>query len=161
MYKAMKEAIKQRHDYYLMINDDVMFYDDAVDTMVSTYIRIGCLCGITGTTYSNKTRACTYGGMMLDSEQIISSGICDLANWNCFMVNQKVIDSIGIISNKYSHGRGYFDYSLRMKRNDIPIYITPKYVGECESHIMKWQDKGLSRKERLNSFFSPKGMHLQ
>lgn len=55
---------------------------------------------------------------------------------------------------------GDYDYDFRMKKNNIPIYVAVKYVGECEmnSNEGTYMDHTLGRKERLKKMFSPKGM---
>jgi len=87
---------------------------------------------------------------------------CDLSNWNCFFVPQKIIESVGIIDGKYQHGYGDYDYSLRMKRKGIKQYITQQIVGYCESNpkANTYFDAKTPRGVRIKKMFGKKCMPL-
>lgn len=167
MYEAMSEAVKSYHDYYLMINDDVDFYSDAIETMLLAHRRVEGNCGITGATKSHNSEITTYGGRLFRSREFISPNgtlqHCDLANWNCFLVDEKIISDIGIIDSNYDHSYGDYDYSMRMQRRGYDIFVADKYIGECERNSIKgtFKDKTLSKKRRMQLFFSPKGMSIK
>lgn len=167
MYIAMTEAIKTNHDFYLMINDDVNFYSDAIETMLESYYDANESCGITGATRSTSTNKTTYGGKELCKKNFITPNgmlqLCDLANWNCFLIDEKIIKDVGLIDPYYDHSYGDYDYSLMMKRKGYHIYVAKKNIGECDRNNLNgtFKDRSLPKRKRLNLFFSPKGMSFR
>lgn len=162
MYYALKEAVKSNYDFYLMVNDDVKFYPNAVEIMLDNYSKMGGKCGIVGSTQFEG--GFTYGGRDNKYNPIYPGDNiqkCYYANWNCFLIDRYVIDRIGLINPKYKHGSGDYDYSCRMNHNNMPQYVADRYVGECENdHYWGYFDKSLSIIKRLNILFSPKGWPL-
>lgn len=163
MYCLMKNAVEKQYDFYLMINDDVEFYDDAIEIMFNSYNFAKQTCGIVGATQSAVSGKITYGGRNKQEHLLIPNGNiqrCIWANWNCFLIDNKTLNKVGIIDGKYKHSWGDFDYSHRMYKLGIPIYEASHYIGVCESNSndKTYKDKRLSRKERLKKLFSPKGM---
>lgn len=164
MYRLMKQAADLKYDYYMMINDDVAFYPDAVSTMFESYHQANRSCGIVGATRSSVTGQMTYGGRIGNNGPLLVPNgkieKCVWADWNCFLIGREVVESIGIIDGKYQHAWGDYDYDFRMNKNKIPIYVAIKVVGECEmnSDAGTYMDHTLGRKERLKKLLSPKGM---
>lgn len=178
MYRAMSMAVKEYHDFYLMVNDDVDFYIDAIDTLLDTYKKVGGNCGIVGMTISKLSGNITYGGrkaipfkignrtfgvrtnVLITPEDNTEIRKCDFANWNCFLIDAGVIDKVGLISNKYAHSLGDFDYSYRMKQAGFNIFIAPKPIGFCERNEMKntYYDGKCPRKKRIEQLLGPKGL---
>ena len=164
MYVLMKVASEREYDFYWMVNDDVSFYQDALYTMFHSYQKAGGICGIVGTTRSSITGMATYGGRdelrgaLLEPDSNLKG--CRWANWNCFLIDAEMLAKTGIIDGKYTHPRGKYDYSFRMVRKGIPIYIAEDYVGECDTNSIKgsFQDATLKRSERLIKLISPKGI---
>ncbi|MFI3214709.1 MAG: hypothetical protein R3Y24_15445 [Eubacteriales bacterium] len=164
MYLAMQEAIKNKHDFYLMINDDVVFFDRALEIMLSSYESVKGVCGVVGST-CGRDNTITYGGrneksVLLNPSKKLKK--CILANWNCFLVSNEVISRVGIIDNYYVHGLGDFDYSLRMQAKKIPIYIASDYVGYCEGNTRKgtYHDKEVKRGTRVKLMFNRKNLPI-
>lgn len=164
MEVVMQLAVDDGCDYYLMVNDDVSFFDNAVATIFSAYSKAGGMCGIVGSTISREQNSITYGGRIeQNAAEPIKPGKdlenCFYCNWNCFFVDYEVIKKIGIIDGKYKHGFGDYDYSSRMKNAKIPMYIACAYVGFCEKNGIKgtYRDVSLPRRERLKKLLSPKG----
>ena len=164
MYILMKVTSERNYDFYLMINDDVSFYKNALYTMFHSYEKAGGGCGIVGTTRNSLTGIATYGGRNELRGALLEPDVnlkkCQWTNWNCFLVDAEIVSKIGIIDGKYKHSWGDYDYSFRMVKNGIPIYIAEDYVGECELNSVKgsFQDATLKRSERLRKLISPKGM---
>lgn len=160
MYCAMKRASEDSADLYLLINDDVEFFPDAMKTMLLSYHAAKEPCGIVGSTKSGLSGKITYGGRTLRDQQLILPNgelqPCDLTNWNCFLIDDYVIKKIGLIDNYYEHGLGDFDYSLRMKKAGIPVYVAFDYIGVCENNTKAgtYHDKTVPRKKRFKSMVS-------
>lgn len=163
MYALMKLAVLENYDFYLMINDDVEFYENAVEVMFRSHERAQGSCGIAGTMKSHVSGEATYGGRDEKEKLVIPNGSlqpCCLANWNCFLVDRHVIEKVGIIDGKYKHSWGDFDFSFRMVQNHIPLYVAEEYVGECEANSGEgsYKDPAVSRRRRLKKLLSPKGL---
>jgi GT2 family glycosyltransferase len=173
MFQGMKSAILGDYDFYLMVNDDVDFYDNMLEIMINSYMIANRSCGIVGSTKSSESEILTYGGSILKYKWNINKKNllqpngniqkCDFANWNCFLIDRSVIKSVGLIDKKYDHGVGDFDYSCMMKKNGIPIYVATDYIGTCErnSPINTYSDNQLSRRKRISLLLSHKGLPLK
>ena len=132
MYIAMKKAVEDGYDLYLMVNDDVDFADDALKQMLVSYREAGESCAVVGAVQATQSDRCTYGGRDENGKLVEPNGEiteCDRANWNCFLVDSTVITKVGIIDGKYQHAWGDFDYSFRLKNAGIKI---SKWVNETE-----------------------------
>lgn len=155
MHYAMNMATQQHHDFYLMINDDVDFNENAIEIMLTTYKRAGKSCGVVGSTVSNVTGEITYGGRVsipfkmggkefgVKSTALINNigtenlQKCHFTNWNCFLIDSQVIKKVGLISNSYAHSLGDYDYSFRMRKAGFDIFIAPERIGYCERNEKK------------------------
>lgn len=164
MYVAMKAAKEDSPEYYLMLNDDVIFNIDAIDIMFESYHLADIHpCGVVGTTVSILNNEFTYGGRNHDTGEIIQPShklnTCKVANWNCFLIDAETVNKVGIIDGKYEHGGGDFDYSYRMNKKGIPIYVAYESIGQCETNNISrlFQSTEFSRINRLKFYFSRKG----
>lgn len=163
MHLVMKKASFDSYDYYLMVNDDVDFRDDALETMLRNYREAGARCGIVGATKATGTEKYTYGGRDKDERLVLpeeSNRECVWANWNCFLIDKEIVQKVGIIDGKYQHAWGDFDYSYRMQKAGYKIYVADKCVGRCDLNSLhgSFRDKTVKRTVRLRKLFSPKGM---
>ena len=164
MQRAMEAAQKKDFDMYLMINDDVDFFDDAIDIMLESYDRAHMHCGIVGATLDENKQITTYSGKRINHSDFISPDgdiqECDLANWNCFLIDREVINKVGLIDDVYEHAHGDYDYSLMMKRKNYPIFVSIDYVGICARNSKKntYMDHTLSRTRRIMLLNSKRGM---
>lgn len=167
MYYAMQKAVEDEANYYIVFNDDVVFFHDSMDLMINSYLAAGEQCGIVGSTKSHILGDITYGGRKLyNQELILPNGQlqkCDLANWNCFLFDHYTVKKVGLIDKYYEHGLGDFDYSLKMKTAGIPLYVAPDYIGICESNDKKgtYHDKRIPRIKRFKSMISKKNMPIR
>ena len=165
MYILMRQVKTLGYDYYLMVNDDVKFFKNALQIMYETYTKANVHAGIVGACKSAVTGEQTYGGR--DSQGIlvlpnIQLQKCIWANWNCFLVDNYIINKVGIIDGKFQHAFGDFEYSNRMNKYGFEIFSSVDYVGECEVNSKEgtYVDKNVPRMIRLRKLFSPKGMPL-
>ncbi len=163
MYTVMKRAVEDLCDFYLMVNDDVDFFVNALDIMLSSYQKAGGNCGIVGATKAATGDKYTYGGRDEKQNKIEPSERmeqCYWANWNCFLVDKKVVEKVGLIDGKYQHAWGDYDYSFRMRKAGLRMYMATDYVGRCDVNSVKgsYKDASLARIVRLRKMFSPKGV---
>lgn len=166
MYVTMKAAAEGDYDYYLMINDDVEFYDEFIANMIAAYEMSGNNCGIVGSTKGDNGLI-SYGGKKFKGKEFISPDCglkkCDLANWNCFLIDRVVMKNVGLLDPKYQHGYGDYDYCMKMHRKGFDIYIAPGFVGSCNRNPITgtFQDSSLRRYDRFKDMNSPKGMPMR
>lgn len=174
MARAMSAAVEKGYDLYLMINDDVCFYYTMWETMMAARSK-EILVGVTGCTQSRINGNLTYSGAKFyhdNGKRYVGNKIspiidkkqeCDVANWNCFLIDKEVVRVVGLIDATYEHSFGDFDYSLRMRKAGIPIYLTDRYIGNCESNTQKntYLDRELSRKIRVKKLLSPNGLPVK
>lgn len=163
MYNLMKQVRTLSYDFYLMINDDVIFFENALQTMYDTYKLADAHVGIVGACKSAVTGEQTYGGRSKQWDLImpdINLQDCFWANWNCFLIDDYVVDSVGIVDGKFQHAFGDFEYSNRMNKYGFKIFSSIDYVGTCENNSNKGTcaDKEVPRVLRLKNLFSPKGI---
>lgn len=145
MNYAFKEAIKNKYDFYLWVNDDVVFFEGFLEKMIEiVYEMENLTCIITGYTVDPNGAEVTYGGhrikkgiipldihMILPTENIEK---CDTMHGNCVLIHKSVVEKIGINDSFYTHGFGDIDYGLCASRQGIPIYLTNFPVGVCKSN---------------------------
>ena len=172
MYKAMQEAVKQKYDYYLMVNDDVEFKENMWSTMFAPFEEGKKAIAVVGymTTKENPKQV-TYGGrnmrksltnycigdvVQIDNKKYAS---CDVANWNCFLLDKYVVEKIGLLDPYYAHALGDFDYCLRMRKEGLKILVAKETVGYCTQNSRKntYLDSKLSRKRRIELICRPNG----
>lgn len=163
MARAMTEAEKWNPDYYLMVNDDVDFFDNVFDIMLDSYNDVSDqgLCAVVGSTKDARDGSYTYGGRIWSgpriheySEMVKPNGVCqecNQANWNCFLLPQELYNKIGKIDAAYEHSLADFDYSNRIVRSKYKIYVATEYIGCCSRNSASgtWWDNSLPLIKRL------------
>ena len=170
MISVMEAASKEKFDFFLMINDDVVFYENMLQLMICNHID-RTLYTVVGSV-NNHEGVISYGGRNFDKKPLTYTNIiepngtirkCDVANWNCFLIPFEVILKAGILDPVYEHGFGDYDYCYRLSRYNIPIYIAPDVVGECETNnsTNPLNNKKISRRKKLKIFYSNKGLPVK
>lgn len=145
MHYAFTEAIKSNYDFYLWVNDDVVFYDGFLEKMLKVAYRMENLRSIiTGYTLDKNEVDVSYGGQRirkgivpLDIHMILPTKDiekCDTMHGNCVLIHNSVVEKIGVNDPFYTHGFGDIDYGLTASQNGIPVYLTNFPVGICESN---------------------------
>jgi len=163
-YKKMIKNEK-KFDFILSFNDDVYFYKNFLNNLLSTYyknINKNTSLIVVGSTCDNITKKLNQGGLKKRSfinplsleliKNIRLNKSCDTFNMNCVLINQSVIKKIGFLSKNYRHIWGDWDYGLRnTKFNGLNI-VASKIVGECPTpnnkmYISNTDDKILTTAE--------------
>jgi len=157
MEVAFSESKNIDPDFFLMINDDVVFNDNMLELMFDSYNAAAKeykLVSVVGSFRDSKTNDWSYGGMAWnkrlykDVKSVVYPkapfAICDLANWNCFLLPARLAEVVGGIETIYSHAMADYDYSIRILKNDGKIVVASDYVGTCSRNniIGTWQDVG-------------------
>lgn len=155
-------------DYVLLVNDDVVFYDDVIDKMIAESISrknsviVGTCCDTEGkTTYG----AIKFHGIFsksmyyhLSIEKVEQEA--DTFNCNAVLLPIETVKKVGNFDPVYTHNFADYDYGFMLKKKGFHIYGTPFYVGECsdDTPILSWENRSLSRKKRIQLKESPKGL---
>ncbi len=176
MHIAMKAAVEHGYRYYLMINDDVEFFETMWQTMFKPFAAGKKQIAVAGCTTSRQDKGIlTYGGSAMRKtlfNYYIGPKIeickeqnmeCDVANWNCFLMDAYVQNRIGLIDQTYKHGLGDYDYCLSMRKCGMKIFITTEFIGYCEPNTRKgtYLDGNLSRKARIKKMHAPGGFPMK
>ncbi len=159
-------------DYVMLFNDDVEFYDGAIEGLIKKaeggeveadkMILVGPTCEADGTTLS-------YGGVKRKSnfrpkfwKVKADQGLIevDTFNANCVLIPTPLFLMTGNMDKKYNHSLGDFDYGYMLRKKGGKIYVSDEYVGICpfNSEEGTWNDTKLSRKERFKKKESIKGV---
>ena len=156
-------------DYVLLFNDDVDFYDGAIDGLVernsgsANKIWVGPTCESDGVSLS-------YGGIARTSNwkpkfKIVKADSYDglkvnTFNANCVLIPVGIFVKTGNMDPVYHHSLGDFDYGYMTGRQGAEIYVSDEYVGMCPNNSEKgtWRDATMTRRARFKAKESIKGV---
>jgi GT2 family glycosyltransferase len=169
MRNSWRMALKGAYDAYLLLNDDTTLYPDAITRSLAyskhgfdehAVICIGNTC--------NEDGKITYGGKKLNSSLSVKSRFiysatdfmeCDMGNANIMLIPRFVVKTIGILSDKFTHGIADYDYTLNARKAGIKVISAPGFLGICRhDHGNNWKDSRTKLRERLTFLKSPKGL---
>lgn len=158
------------YDFYLLLNDDVKLFSDAVVRLPEAYAKAPAQDNIIiGSVLNPDQTKITYGGRRLlnkyngDGVLLIPDDAelqeCDLGNANIMLIDKATVDKIGILSDRYIHSFADFDYTLNAKRHGTKVWVAPRYFGSCDyDHGKPWLPSSVSLKKRIEYMHSPKGI---
>jgi len=177
MRNSWGEALKRDYDAYLLLNDDTETFSSLFNELLETHSysieKYGKGGIYIGSTKDKQTQKLSYGGAIFTNKimakyiKVIPNGQtpqeCELGNANIMMVHKDVVSKIGILSKGYVHGLADFDYTLKAGKTDIPIIITPNYLGNCTNdHSDKYQKfSKLSLVKRWKMLHNPIGLDFK
>lgn len=172
MHNSWKKALNKDYDGYLLLNDDTNVYENVFHQLYHTesYCRenFGMNGIYVGSTQDPETRKLTYGGAILtdkfwfkyhklEPNDFVQQ--CHMGNANIMYVSKEVVDKIGTISNKYTHGIADYDYTLKAIKHKIPVLVAPEYCGSCthDHEDIYVQFPKMKLRERIQLMRSPLG----
>jgi len=167
MRNSWSKAVQKDPDYYLLLNDDTLLNKNAIFLLLNNPSASDSICiGSTNDPFTNER---SYGGRKLtakrswkDDAVVFSKTdylLCDVANANIMLVPKLIVDSIGILSDAYTHGLADYDYSLSANKAGFNVYVAPGYLGTCvNDHGKNWKSNKSTLKERIAYLKSPKGL---
>ena len=170
--RAVWTAARQKGDYdfYLLLNDDVHLFDNAISRLLAAYKKSKFPQNILlGTVRDDKKQTITYGGHKLinkakgqveivvpDDTELMEAHI---GNANILMVDKGTVEKIGILSDSFTHGFADFDYTLRAVKNSLKVWVAPGYYGYCiNDHGKSWLPNSAPLKKRIAYLYSPTGL---
>lgn len=172
MYLAYGEALKNKYNFYLWVNNDVEFYSGFLSVLIKDYNKSKnnnqsvIICG--AVRYIDKNEL-SYGGSLNKSktnpykrELIMPNGEiqkCHCINGNCLLIPSETSELIGNVDERYEHGFGDFDYGYKLIEAGGQPYIASRFVGICDrnSIVNTWKDSSLSIKRRIELKNKPTG----
>jgi len=158
-------------DYILLFNDDVDFYEGAIEGLVERNNKFGNRSRIwVGPTCESDGTSLSYGGIARTSNwkpkfKIVKAesneGLrVNTFNANCVLIPVNIFVKTGNMDPVYHHSLGDFDYGYMTVRQGAEIYVSDEYVGMCPNNSEKgtWRDATMSRKARFKAKESIKGV---
>lgn len=172
MFLAYGAALHTKVDYYLWVNNDVIFASgfleglliDSAEAKKSN--KLSLICGAVSFMDSNEW---SYGGAKNLSKtnpykrkKIIPNGSiqeCDCINGNCLLIPYETGIYVGNLDERYEHGFGDFDYGYKLKSCGGQPYVASKYVGCCNRNSIKgtWIDPSVPFVDRIKKKNRPTG----
>lgn len=168
MRHTWRKALSSGADYYLLLNDDTLLVEKALAVLLNhgLYTTKPSIC--IGSTVDLSTGKTSYGGSKLISKNFWKSRLieaptefrgCDFGNANIMLVPKKIVEEIGILSERYTHSLADYDYTLKAKKAGFDVLIAPGFLGSCvDDHGNNWKSNNTSLKERIEYLKSPKGL---
>lgn len=164
MRMAWKLAKKtDNFDFFLWLNDDTYLLENSLKKLLAEYNSIGKTVVLTAACKRPGTDEFSYGG--LNNQGVIkpngSPQEVTYMNGNLVLIPKEVEEKIGLISKKFTHYLGDYDYGLRAQKAGFPCFTSSEYLAECEvNEIPYWGDPKLSFKERWKMAHDIKGLAL-
>ena len=172
---AFAEAIKNKYDYYLWLNDDTFIYQHSLNLLVETSNSLKQKKGnsviIVGAIKDIDTENVNYGGFVQKSKLHplifillncrMEPQLCDTFSGNVVLIPDKIVQKVGNMNLQYSKMKmGDFDYGLRAKYAGFESWVAPGFIGECASNTIEGTlfDNNLSFKERIKIMKTPHGV---
>lgn len=147
MHLAFSKAVDTGYDFYLWVNDDVIFDEGCVSKLVVAYYELSGTkkdCIIVGPTLDSSRTQNTYGGFEakksikpFEVERIYMGNEykkCLIFHGNCVLIPQAVVEKIGVNDPFYQHGFGDADYSLMAAKAGCDCWLANFPVGICDRH---------------------------
>jgi GT2 family glycosyltransferase len=169
MRLAWNSAIERStYDFFLWLNNDTFILEGGLETLFEDYKRLKKIEQkpflITGACKKINSEEFSYGGRN-DNGAIIPNGEfqeCKYINGNIVLVPYNVYKIIGVLSDKFTHAMGDFDYGLRAAEQNIKSFTTSSYIAMCDINpISGWKDPKLPLTKRWKLFRSPKGLNIK
>ncbi|MCR4618660.1 MAG: glycosyltransferase [Lachnospiraceae bacterium] len=158
-------------DYILLFNDDVDFYDGAIQGLIERSKNKHNENAIfVGPTCEDDLKSLSYGGIERKSNfapkfRIVKADgpegrKVNTFNANCVLVPTHLFVKTGIMDEVYNHSLGDFDYGYMLVRKGGEIFVSDEYVGVCPNNSEEgtWNDPKLKRSIRFKKKESIKGV---
>lgn len=173
MRVAFQAAVEEGYDAYIWVNDDCVFYPDALHRLLKCAEYASEKWGpsiVVGSMLNPRTRRRSYGGIRKRGEgfRLCFDAIepkenmaqqCDTMNGNFTLIPAEVVKVVGNLDGVFRHQLGDFDYGLRAKQAGFSVIVAPGYFGECADNDRggTWRDRKMPFRKRWAHLMSPKG----
>lgn len=159
----LSSDLKTQNDYLLLANDDVDFYQNAIEHLLpqsnDEKVIVGATCDSNNKQSYGAVIYPQKGKLTAKKVQVGNSINADTFNANCVLIPMSIFTSVGSFDDHYVHGLGDYDYGLTISKAGYIIRSSVDYVGVCENNDNKgtWQDRTLGVTKRLRLKEKPKG----
>jgi GT2 family glycosyltransferase len=147
---ALEDNIE--YDYFLWVNDDTFLFEDAISILLASKKNEDDI--ITGSICDPITKKRTYGGAIFNRSFLrpLKYNVVDIngkpqeidtINGNAVLIPLTAFKKIGKFDKDLTHLGGDLDYSLRARKLDIKIFLTPSHIGTCKRLIKKYNANSL------------------
>lgn len=160
MRRAWMEAMKENHEYYLWLNDDVEIYDGFFEELLwcLKYIDEN---GIVSGLIEDSSLNIIYGGSTKEKELIKASEFprdIYFMNGNVVLVPNKIISQVGIIDSVFHHDLGDVDYGLRVLKKGYKVVTTRFPIGRGMANpVSRVRKSKTTIYQRFKHLYSPLG----
>lgn len=172
MFLAYGAALKTKPDYYLWVNNDVIFTSGFLERLLNDVdeakkrSKLTIICGAVCCISTNEW---SYGGVKNLStvdpyrrKKLIPNGFiqeCDCINGNCLLIPYETGIHVGNLDERYEHGFGDFDYGYKLKKLGGKPFVASAYVGRCDRNPLRgtWNDPSVPFRERIQKKNLPNG----
>jgi len=174
IHLAFSTAMRERHDFYLWLNDDCVLHADALARLLRTYhelvSRVGAAVIVVGSVCDATNGRVSYGGLCRPVwwkrtrvEVVVPGGKpieCDTMNGNCVLIPQAVAERVGNLDPTFEHAMGDLDYGLRARALGVRIIVAPGFVGTCSRNPIQetFEDTALPLVRRWRLINARKGL---
>jgi GT2 family glycosyltransferase len=169
MRKCWQYAQQQHQsDFYLLLNDDVELCHDAIQRLVACFYATSNAGAVIGTMRDRKTSVASYGGRnvrfwlhpMWTTEVLVPKDVpipCDYINGNLCLIPANAVNKIGILSDRFTHSMGDFDYGVRLRRAGFSLFVAPGFYGFCDRNPLRGsiRDPSIPIEQRLRLMCRP------
>lgn len=162
MHLAWTNALSKDFDFYLLLNDDVLLLDNSVELLFYDSSQCNHSAIISGAVSIPDSNIASYGGISISTGKLAQPDntlqpIRNL-NGNVVFVPKSVVDKIGILDPFYHHHFGDVDYGMVAHENNVGVFLSTKFVGECPKNpICRIRSSRKSLSKRFQILFSPLG----
>jgi GT2 family glycosyltransferase len=177
MRLAFAVAMHMRFDAYILLNDDMILYKDALERLVSLArlrLEAGSPALVVGSARSPRTGQQSYGGLirrargmkvqlqMLATHPSQALG-CETMHGNFVLIPAEIAAVLGNLDEHFQHQFADLDYGLRASQSGFEVVVIPGYAGDCSDNSEEgtWRDTNLGLAGRLRHLVSPKGVPIK
>lgn len=171
MALAEAQAMVNKPDFLLWLNDDVVLDKDAVERLLQTFRSGSGACIVVGAVRDLTTGDLTYSGLVRRGRHPLEFDLVHphprkpipvhTFNGNVVLVASSIFALVGSIDAKLVHAAADLDYGLRAARRGIPSVLAPCTVGVCERDGTErpWLLPDMTVRQRFSALFAIKGLH--
>jgi GT2 family glycosyltransferase len=145
MCKAFEASLASNyHDAYLLFNDDVEVFSDAVLLLLGEYESLNTAQPtiVVGSTISRNSGETTYSAFVETSRikalafapigSVQATTLCDTFNGNFVAVPGNFFRDVGGLDPNFHHGLGDIDLGLMASRQGVRSVLISEPIGYCE-----------------------------
>ena len=144
------------YDFYIWLNDDTNILPNGLDELLDIYHynkksqKEAVIFGFCSS--DRNDNIITYGGIY-NRKRLFPNGKsqkANLINGNIVLVPKTIFHEVGSLSDKYTHGMGDYDYSLRVIEKGFECKSSKSVIAECNNNIDYFQRRDISFKKKIH-----------